>query len=239
MPSRPAGETKEHITASNGAERGGANWKNTSDARSDRGNDAAGGTKEPPRPLIRELPPPDPFPIDALGDLLGSAARAIHERVQCPVAICGQAVISAATLSAQAHADVQLPTGQVRPISNFFITIAETGERKTAADNEALWPVRKREKALREAYDATLPSYENQKIAWEKARDHAVKKAKGDRGAIKFALDAVGPAPVAPLVPVLTCPEPTYEGLCKYLPSASRASASSLPRGDSSSVVTA
>jgi hypothetical protein len=174
---------------------------------------------EPPRPLTRELPPADPFPIDALGDLLGSAARAIHERVQCPLAICGQSVIAAATLAAQGHADVQLPTGHVRPISNFFVTIAETGERKTAADNEALWPVRKREKALREAYDEAFPSYENQRIAWEKAREHAMKKAKGDRGAIKYALDALGPAPTAPLQSMLTCPEPTYQGLCKYFPS--------------------
>ena len=174
---------------------------------------------EPPRPLIRELPPADPFPIDALGDLLGPAATAIHERVRCPIAICGQSVIAGTTLAAQAHADVQLPTSHVRPISNFFVTIAETGERKTAADSEALWPVRKREKALREAFDEALPSYENQKVAWEEARDHAVKKAKGDRGAIKFALDAIGPAPIPPLPSMLTCPEPTYEGLCKYLQS--------------------
>ena len=174
---------------------------------------------EPPRPLTRELSPADPFPIDALGDLLGPAATAIHQRVRCPVAICGQSVIAIATLATQAHVDIQLPTGHVRPISNFFITIAETGERKTAADNEALWPVRKREKALREAYDAALPRYENQKVAWEKARDHAVKKAKGDRGAIEFALDTIGPAPIPPLPSMLTCPEPTYEGLCKYLQS--------------------
>ena len=97
------------------------------------------------------------------------------------------------------------------------MTIAETGERKTAADSEALWPVRKREKALREAFDEALPSYENQKVAWEEARDHAVRKAKGDRGAIVSALDAIGPAPIRPLSSMLTCPEPTYEGLCKYL----------------------
>ncbi len=42
-----------------------------------------------------------------------------------------------------------------------------------------------------------------------------MKRGKGDRGAIKQALDALGPAPVAPLDPILTCAEPTFEGLCK------------------------
>ena len=87
-------------------------------------------TREMPRPLIRELPAADPFPIDALGHILGSAARGIHQRVRCPLAICGQSVIAAATLAVQGHADVQLPTGHVKPISNFFVTVAETGERK-------------------------------------------------------------------------------------------------------------
>src|SRR4051794_34844505 len=93
---------------------------------------------EPPRPLIRELPPADVFPVDALGDVLGAATRAIHERVQAPMAICGQSTLGAATLAAQAHADVELPTGQVKPISNFFVSVAATGERKTATDSEAL-----------------------------------------------------------------------------------------------------
>jgi hypothetical protein len=172
---------------------------------------------EPPRPLIREIPPADPFPVEALGDLLGAATKAINDRVQAPVAICGQSTLAAATLAAQGHADVQLPTGHVRPISNFFATVAQSGERKTATDNEALWPFRRREKLLREDYDATFRQYENGKIAWDKARHHAVRKGKGDRAAIKSALDVLGPAPPAPLTPMLTCPEPTYEGLCKQL----------------------
>jgi hypothetical protein len=176
-------------------------------------------TLEPPRPLIRELPPADPFPVEALGDLLGAATRAINDRVQAPTAVCGQSTLAAATLAAQGYADVELPTGHVRPISNFFVTVAETGERKTTADNEALSPFRKREKALREDYNTTLPQYENAKVAWEKARDHAVKKAKGNSAAIKIALDNLGLAPTAPLAPMLTCSEPTYEGLCKYLAS--------------------
>jgi hypothetical protein len=108
-----------------------------------------------------------------------------------------------------------LPTGQVKPVSNFFITVAGSGDRKTAADTEALWPVKKREAVLREAYDEELPDYLNQQLAWEKARDQAVKRGKGDRHEIVLALKTVGPAPIAPLKPMLTCPEPTFEGLCK------------------------
>jgi hypothetical protein len=83
-------------------------------------------TPEPPRPLMRELPAADPFPIDALGNVLGAAAVAIHDRVQAPIAIGGQSVIGAATLAAQGHADVVLPIGpgQPKPISSFLITVA-------------------------------------------------------------------------------------------------------------------
>ena len=47
---------------------------------------------EPPRPLARELPPADPFPIDALGPLLRDAVQAIHDKLQAPLAIGGQSV---------------------------------------------------------------------------------------------------------------------------------------------------
>lgn len=184
--------------------------------RKTRGNEPK-ATLEPPRPLIRELPPADPFPVDALGDLLGAAANAINDRVQAPIAICGQSILAAAALAAQGHADVQMPIGHVRPICNFFVTVAETGERKSTVDSEALWPFRKREKELRANYNSTLRQHENAKIAWEKVRDYVVKKGKEDFAAIERALDKLGPPPAAPLTPMLTCPEPTYEGLCKQL----------------------
>jgi putative DNA primase/helicase len=89
---------------------------------------------EPPRPLMRELPPADPFPIEALGGVLAPAARAIHDRVQAPIAMCGQSVLAAATLAVQGHADVELPTRQTKPVANYFVTVAATGERKSTVD---------------------------------------------------------------------------------------------------------
>jgi hypothetical protein len=173
---------------------------------------------EPPRPLMRELPPADPFPVDALGNVLSSAAQAIHDRVRAPIAICGQSVLAAATLAVQGHANVELPTRQAKPVSGYFVSVAATGERKSAVDQEALWPIRKREAALRETYNSELLDNENAKCACEAARKAAITRAKGDRSRIKTALDALGASPLPPLVPILTCSEPTYEGLCRLLP---------------------
>lgn len=53
---------------------------------------------EAPRPLRREPPPGDPFPLDALGDVLGAAARAIVDKIGCPDAIAATSVLAAASL---------------------------------------------------------------------------------------------------------------------------------------------
>jgi hypothetical protein len=174
---------------------------------------------EPPRPLFRELPPADPFPVDALGNVLGAAARAIHDRVQAPLAVCGQSALAAAALAGQGHADVLLPIGpgQPRPLSLYLVSVAESGERKSACDAEAMWPIRRREAALRQQYDGDSLAYGNDRAAYDRARQAAEKAGKGDRAAIRAKLDALGPAPLPPLLPMLTCPEPTYEGMCRLL----------------------
>ncbi len=172
---------------------------------------------ETPRPLMRALPGASNFPVNALGDVLAPAARAINDRVQAPLAVCAQSVLAAATLAVQAHADIRLPHGQVKPISSYFVTVAQTGERKSAADAEAIGPISAHEAVLRANFDQARLSYQNESEAWVSARGYATRKHKGDRAAIKTALDALGPAPAPPLQPILTCPEPTFEGLCKLL----------------------
>jgi hypothetical protein len=102
-------------------------------------------------------------------------------------------------------------------VAGFFLTIAVSGERKSAVDSEAVWPIWRRETALREGREVDMPDYLNDKAAWDRAREVAIKQGKGDHTAIKTALDRLDPAPVAPLEPMLTCPEPTYEGMCRLL----------------------
>lgn len=170
--------------------------------------------KEAPRPLVRDIPAADPYPIDALSGVLGEAVKAIQEKTQTPAAICAQSVLGAATLAVQAHADVMLPTTQTRPLSNYFLTVAASGERKSSCDSEALWPIRKREKYLREQHGEDLVAYLNDKEAWDAQRKHVLTKNK-ELFSKKMALEELGPEPNKPLNPMLTLSEPTYEGLVK------------------------
>jgi hypothetical protein len=181
--------------------------------------DAEDVTPEAPRPLMRELAPSEPCPIDALGDVLAPAVYAIHERVRAPVAIGAQSVLAAAALAAQGHADVVLPIGpgRARPITCYWVTIAETGERKSTCDDEAMWPIRRHEAALRAKHGIDTTRYAHDRAAYDAARKTALAGGKGDRDAMRAALDALGAEPMLPLEPMLTCTEPTYEGLCRLL----------------------
>jgi len=171
---------------------------------------------ERPRPLMRELPPSTPFPIDALGSVLGGAAAAINDKVQAPLSTCGQAVLAVATLATQGIANVILPTGQKKPLSCFFMTILETGGRKSACDAEALQPIRAYESSLREIYEREFSEYLKKKLAYERAQEKALKDCKGDQDVTKAALDNLGTPPMSPLHYMITSTEPTFEGLCHH-----------------------
>lgn len=168
-----------------------------------------------PAPLRRAPPPGEPFPVDALGGVLGGAVCAVADKVQCPSALAGASILAAASLAVQPHADVIIPaTGQARPLSLFLVSVAESGSRKSAADFEAMRAVRAHEKALREIYESEKPDFLRARRAYEIALGNA-EKTKGDRYEIGTALEAVGEPPREPLLPFLLCDEPSLEGLHK------------------------
>ena len=134
-------------------------------------------------------------------------------------AIAGQSVLAVATLAVQGHADLELPQGSTAPLSSFFFTVAQSGERKSTADRKALWPIREREKILRAQHDDALPAYTIRQASWEASRKQILSNRKLSRDAKHAELEQLGPPPRAPLTPLLTCPEPTFEGLCLLLQS--------------------
>ncbi len=107
--------------------------------------------RNPKLPLQREFALPNSFPFDALGPILGPAAQKIHEVVRAPDSICGQSILATAAFVTQPHGNVHID-GRVHPISLFLLTVAESGDRKSAVDSIALEAVREYEKQLLGAY---------------------------------------------------------------------------------------
>ena len=174
---------------------------------------------EGPRPIVREFEAAEPYPAEALGPLR-SACHAVQEHTRAPLAVCAQAVLGAVSLVAQAHADVVLPTGQTKPTSLFLLTIAASGERKSAVDSLALRSIYEREAELHKAYGTEQEAFKLANEIWEAQRTQAKAEMRpGKTGSAGVAaeadLRALGPALHPPLSPILVCPEPTFEGYCK------------------------
>ncbi len=91
-----------------------------------------------PQPLYKKLPPPEPYPVDTPGKFSG-AAKPIQRVIRAPDTICGQSILAGLALVAQARADISID-GRRRPISCFFVTGGETGERKSVVDDVAKGP---------------------------------------------------------------------------------------------------
>lgn len=168
-----------------------------------------------PLPLLPELDKAAPYPIQALGKLLGGAAQAIVEAVQVPDALAAQSVLSAAAMAAQAHGNAQR-AGQQIPLSLFALTVAESGDRKSAADRLALQAHQQHQRELLEQHKADAKEYRDQRDAYQKARINILDRAKGDPEAVA---DELGNLlePEAPPAPFILSEEPTLEGLQKSL----------------------
>jgi len=77
---------------------------------------------------------PSAFPVHALPKVLRDAVRAMNQTIQAPTPICAGSVLATASLAAQAHANIELPVVGRRALSLYVLTVAKSGERKSAAD---------------------------------------------------------------------------------------------------------
>jgi hypothetical protein len=171
-------------------------------------------TPAAPRPLIPPRGKPAPYPAAALGPILAPMVEAIVEATQCDVATAAHSTLATATLAAQAHANVETPAGLIRPISLFLLTIAESGERKSAADERALRPVRDVEFDAREPYGRAFRDWKDQAEAIEAERAAIKRKVKG-ADAKRSALGDLGDPGPPPIRPSRTVEDVTAEGLTK------------------------
>ncbi|MGR3888696.1 YfjI family protein [Pseudomonas sp. 1152_12] len=164
----------------------------------------------PPRPLIESNPVAQPYPVQALGGILGPAAERMAEVIGVPQALAAQSVLAASALATQGHAGLQLD-GRNYPLSLYLITVAASGDRKTAADRCALLPAREWEREQWQRYREQLSRYRAAQRQAQRINPADPDSANGL------------PLEAEPSAPRLITTDPTIEalikGLCHDLPS--------------------
>lgn len=86
------------------------------------------------------------FPMLALPEKIRSAVFEVWQETQAPLPLVATSALSALSVACQHLFDVSRPNGMTSPCSLFFITIADSGERKTSSDKFFTRPIRDFEK---------------------------------------------------------------------------------------------
>jgi len=167
-----------------------------------------------PEPLRRLALSSNQFPVDVLGPILKPAALKMHEMIQAPLAICGQSVLAGASLALQGLIDIEID-GRRRPVSEYFLSVGGTGERKTAVDEAALAPHRIKDRELYDNYLIEKELHGVELDVWNSQRKSLKSNVSPEE--VKLAINELGPKPVPPFLPFMFTSEPTVEGLTRLL----------------------
>lgn len=167
-----------------------------------------------PTPLFGELRECEPVPWDFLGPCQ-KVVWAISTLTQAPDAIAMQSILIAVSLATQAHADVEFLFGSV-PISCFALTVAQSGERKSACDHLASTAIERFDLERGRKYRLEVREFEAAKMAYQKGKR---RKSNDDFDVIDDDLNNLNAdlPPEPPLYPASRISDPTIEGLIRQL----------------------
>ena len=156
---------------------------------------------EGPQPLLRDLPPSQPFPEESAWVLLLPAVRAVQSSTQAPLAIPAASGLAIASLAVQGFADVETLGGR-RPASLYMLTIAKSGERKSSCDAPLIAGLRQHEKEQAKNREQAVQSSKNACALWKAEHDRITGNLKNKdplkRTGAQADLEALAPEPDAP-----------------------------------------
>lgn len=94
-------------------------------------------------------------PVDKMPEILKNMINAMQECAGgAPISIPFNSIMAATTLALQGNTCVILPYQMTsKPISEIFLTIAKSGERKSTCDTLAIKPIKDWEKKIIVAYE--------------------------------------------------------------------------------------
>ena len=98
-----------------------------------------------PEPLVAQNEPA-PYPIDSLPDPIRHAVEEVQAFVQAPIEMVAASALTALSIAGQQVADVRRANTLCGPLSLFFLSVAESGERKSTIDGYFVNAIREYER---------------------------------------------------------------------------------------------
>lgn len=180
--------------------------------------DAPDATSSAPQPiaLMAERSRSGEYPTDSLGPVMAAAVLATVKHSYVPTAIAAQSCLAAVSLAVQGHFDVVLPTGQVRPTSLHLVTVAESGDRKSASDDQMMQPIWEYQDSLETEHTARKNDVAMAQAAWDETRK-AITQREKSRGmdALETAYRELGPRPEGAVDPTIVVRTGTTQAMMK------------------------
>jgi hypothetical protein len=97
---------------------------------------------------------------------LQEVANEILQQTKAPDALVGMELLASVSAAAQGLYDVQLPTGQIKPVSLYLVAVAESGERKTGIHNLVARPLYEFDEMRMKEHLKSVKRYEREIHVW-------------------------------------------------------------------------
>lgn len=176
-----------------------------------------------PMPLVTTITA-EPYPADALPDEIQQAVEEVRTFTKAPVPLVASSALATLSLAGQAHINVKRADHLTGPTSLFFLSLADSGERKSTTDGMFSNPIREYDRAEAEKAKPELKNYAANYAGWEAEREGvltAIKQAAKNgelTGDLKDKLaELEQKKPPAPRVPQLLHGDDTPEHLAYTL----------------------
>ncbi len=163
------------------------------------------------------------YPVNALPSLIRNAVLSYQEYGQQPLPLIACSALANVSLACQSAANVMRDDLLTSPISLYFLVIAASGERKTAADKAFGQAIRKWEQKTRSELLPKVKKAQTKHQAWKVTKHALLAKIKNavtdkERESLeKKLIKVVDSEPVVPLIPTLFFEDATQEALTEQL----------------------
>jgi hypothetical protein len=178
-----------------------------------------------PIPLINEdTSQSPPYPIDALPNIVRDAVVTYQQYGQQPLPLIACSALGNISLACQTLANVARDRLLISPVSLYFIVVANSGERKTAADHIFSQAIRKWEQNIIEQLTPEVNKARSLHYAWRAEKDGVLNQIR-NRSLKEQVTDALkehfvnimAKEPHVPLLPTLFFEDATQEALAFHI----------------------